>query len=183
MVINHNAWGSKDECLQKRPSITENVMSAIISLIDNMSLMHKFELEMNQELSEAVSKLKAICKRSYNDFSEVHKYVSDINLLWESYPIQETYARGNEFQLPNNAFFFLTKIQDIFSPDYIPTNQDVLHINKPSSGIKYHSIELKCSDDCDRCKKPISYLQLVNSYDLSYIVNCVCLISLHISNL
>ena len=72
----------------------------------------------------------------------IFERADDIKLLWESEPIQITYERRNEFQIVECAKYFLSRVHEVLSPDYIPTDQDLLQIRQRTIGIVEYKFEM-----------------------------------------
>jgi len=58
-----------------------------------------------------------------------------IKQLWADPAIQETYKHRSDFQLNDSAKYFLDQVDDLIRPDYMPTDQDILHARVRSTGI------------------------------------------------
>ncbi|KAL8235162.1 hypothetical protein R6Q59_021262 [Mikania micrantha] len=61
--------------------------------------------------------------------------VQDILKIWRDPAIQETYARGNELQVPDCADYFLENLHRLSEANYIPTKEDVLHARVRTTGV------------------------------------------------
>uniref|UniRef100_A0A2N9ESC3 Guanine nucleotide-binding protein alpha subunit n=1 Tax=Fagus sylvatica TaxID=28930 RepID=A0A2N9ESC3_FAGSY len=59
----------------------------------------------------------------------------DIETLWKDAAIQETYARGNELQVPDCAHYFMENLQRLADPNYVPTKEDVLNARVRTTGV------------------------------------------------
>ncbi|GMY29079.1 guanine nucleotide-binding protein alpha-1 subunit isoform X1 [Fagus crenata] len=59
----------------------------------------------------------------------------DIETLWKDAAIQETYARGNELQVPDCAHYFMENLQRLADPNYGPTKEDVLNARVRTTGV------------------------------------------------
>ncbi|XP_075651044.1 guanine nucleotide-binding protein alpha-2 subunit isoform X2 [Castanea sativa] len=76
----------------------------------------------------------------------------DIETLWKDAAIQlgmgdfnpgclhgkhqeETYARGNELQVPDCANYFIENLQRLADPNYVPTKEDVLYARVRTTGV------------------------------------------------
>ncbi|XP_044464540.1 guanine nucleotide-binding protein alpha-1 subunit [Mangifera indica] len=59
----------------------------------------------------------------------------DIETLWKDPAIQETFARGNELQLPDCANYFMDNLQRLSDLNYIPTKEDVLYARVRTTGV------------------------------------------------
>ncbi|XP_044479527.1 guanine nucleotide-binding protein alpha-1 subunit-like [Mangifera indica] len=59
----------------------------------------------------------------------------DIETLWKDPAIQETFARGNELQVPDCANYFMDNLQRLSDSNYIPTKEDVLYARVRTTGV------------------------------------------------
>jgi GTPase SAR1 family protein len=58
-----------------------------------------------------------------------------LSALWSDEGIQKTYAARAQFQLTDSAKYFFDRIEDVATPGYIPTEQDVLRSRVRTTGI------------------------------------------------
>uniref|UniRef100_A0A2D4KF63 Guanine nucleotide-binding protein subunit alpha n=1 Tax=Micrurus paraensis TaxID=1970185 RepID=A0A2D4KF63_9SAUR len=63
------------------------------------------------------------------------KYAEAIKRLWEDPGIQECYHRRREYQLSDSAKYFLSDLERIAMPSFVPNEQDVLRVRIPTTGI------------------------------------------------
>ncbi|OAY54168.1 guanine nucleotide-binding protein alpha-1 subunit isoform X2 [Manihot esculenta] len=59
----------------------------------------------------------------------------EIETLWKDAAIQETYARGNELQVPDCAHYFMENLQRLSDANYIPTKEDILYARVRTTGV------------------------------------------------
>ncbi|KAE8682614.1 Guanine nucleotide-binding protein alpha-1 subunit [Hibiscus syriacus] len=59
----------------------------------------------------------------------------EIETLWKDSAIQETYARGNELQVPDCTHYFMENLQRLSDANYIPTKEDVLYARVRTTGV------------------------------------------------
>ena len=78
-------------------------------------------------------------------------FVEAIKDLWSDPGIQECYARRREYQISDSAQYYLSDIDRIAQPDYLPTQQDILRVRLPTSGIFEYPLDL------DSKKNPIRF--------------------------
>jgi guanine nucleotide-binding protein G(o) subunit alpha len=55
--------------------------------------------------------------------------------LWNDYGVQQCFNRSNEYQLNDSAKYFLDKLDEIGSPQYLPSTQDILRTRVKTTGI------------------------------------------------
>ncbi|XP_032722614.1 guanine nucleotide-binding protein subunit alpha-14-like [Lontra canadensis] len=69
--------------------------------------------------------------------------VEAIKQLWEDPGIQECYDRRREYQLSDSAKYYLTDLDRIAMPSFVPTQQDVLRVRVPTTGIIEYPFDLE----------------------------------------
>jgi guanine nucleotide-binding protein G(o) subunit alpha len=55
--------------------------------------------------------------------------------LWNDHGVQQCFNRSNEYQLNDSAKYFLDKLDEIGSPQYLPSTQDILRTRVKTTGI------------------------------------------------
>ncbi|XP_051572644.1 guanine nucleotide-binding protein subunit alpha-13b [Myxocyprinus asiaticus] len=71
------------------------------------------------------------------------QYLPLISALWADSGIQNAYDRRREFQLGESVKYFLDNLDKLRTPDYLPTQQDILLARKPTKGIHEYDFEIK----------------------------------------
>lgn len=66
-------------------------------------------------------------------------YVDIIQHLWTDSGIKICYSRRREYQLLDSTEYFITNLERIAAPSYMPTDQDVLRVRFPTTGINDYS--------------------------------------------
>ncbi|KAJ0029912.1 hypothetical protein Pint_13651 [Pistacia integerrima] len=83
--------------------------------------------DLGEKLSEIGSRL---------DYPRLTRELAhDIETLWKDPAIQETFARGNELQLPDCANYFMDNLQRLSDTNYVPTKEDVLYARVRTTGV------------------------------------------------
>ncbi|KAI5393536.1 guanine nucleotide-binding protein subunit alpha, variant 2 [Lathyrus oleraceus] len=59
----------------------------------------------------------------------------EIESMWKDAAIQETYARGNELQVPDCTHYFMENLQRLSDANYVPTKEDVLLARVRTTGV------------------------------------------------
>lgn len=70
------------------------------------------------------------------------KCLPSMKALWNDPSVQQTIKRGNEFALHDNIQYYYNNIDRLFSPDYLPNDQDVLRSRLRTTGITETLFEL-----------------------------------------
>jgi guanine nucleotide-binding protein subunit alpha len=68
--------------------------------------------------------------------------VDDIDALWTHDAVM-FYIKHNRIRLEESAAYFFRHIQRIAEPEYIPTNDDILHVRLRTLGVMQHSFTVK----------------------------------------
>uniref|UniRef100_A0A8C8EEY5 Guanine nucleotide-binding protein subunit alpha n=1 Tax=Otus sunia TaxID=257818 RepID=A0A8C8EEY5_9STRI len=71
------------------------------------------------------------------------KQVEVIKKLWEDPGIQECYGRRREYQLSDSAKYYLTDLDCIAMPSFVPAQQDILRVRVPTTGIIEYPFDLE----------------------------------------
>lgn len=70
-------------------------------------------------------------------------YVEAIRRLWGDPGIKACYGRRREYQLLDSTEYYMTNLERIAAPDYMPTAQDVLRVRFPTTGINDYSFNVE----------------------------------------
>ncbi|KAJ8262813.1 hypothetical protein COCON_G00152700 [Conger conger] len=70
-------------------------------------------------------------------------YVDAIETLWNDPGIQECYDRRREYQLSDSTKYYLNSLERISGHGYLPTQQDVLRVRVPTTGIIEYPFDLQ----------------------------------------
>ncbi|XP_038130848.1 guanine nucleotide-binding protein subunit alpha-11-like [Cyprinodon tularosa] len=119
--------------------VCQNIITAIQALIEAMSAL-KIDYLDDQNIKYA-EKLIPV------DVTMVHTLASwqvdAIKRLWSDLGVQKCYDRRREYQLSDSAKYFLSDINRITAPGYIPTLQDVLRARVATTGIIEYPFEIQ----------------------------------------
>ncbi|XP_056629133.1 guanine nucleotide-binding protein subunit alpha-14 [Triplophysa dalaica] len=69
--------------------------------------------------------------------------VSAIRSLWSDAGIQECYDRRREYQLTDSAKYYLCDLDRIAEEAYVPSEQDILRVRVPTTGIIEYPFDLE----------------------------------------
>uniref|UniRef100_A0A667ZBX3 Guanine nucleotide binding protein (G protein), alpha 14 n=1 Tax=Myripristis murdjan TaxID=586833 RepID=A0A667ZBX3_9TELE len=72
--------------------------------------------------------------------------VEAIKGVWSDQGVQRCYDRRREFQLSDSAKYYLSDLDRIAAPSYIPTLQDILRVRVPTTGIIEYVFDLTMVD-------------------------------------
>ncbi|KAJ8005976.1 hypothetical protein DPEC_G00123480 [Dallia pectoralis] len=66
-----------------------------------------------------------------------------IKSLWNDSGIQECYQRRREYQLSDSTKYYLSDFDRIADPSYLPTQQDILRVRVPTTGIIEYPFDME----------------------------------------
>ncbi|CAJ1070149.1 guanine nucleotide-binding protein subunit alpha-14-like [Xyrichtys novacula] len=111
--------------------VFQNIVIAIQALIHAMKTLRiDYIDDSNISYAEKLSQVEA------DQVSTLEAWQADaIKRVWNDHGVQWCYDRRREFQLADNAKYYLSDLDRIASVSYVPTEQDVLRVRVPTTGI------------------------------------------------
>ncbi|XP_060525204.1 G protein alpha q subunit isoform X1 [Cylas formicarius] len=138
MRIIHGAGYSDDDKRGFIKLVYQNIFMAMQSMIKAMDLLKiQYAGSSSQEKAELI---KGIDYETVTTFEP--PYVDAIKDLWNDAGIQECYDRRREYQLTDSAKYYLMEIDRVAALDYLPTEQDILRVRVPTTGIIEYPFDL-----------------------------------------
>ncbi|CAM2094794.1 unnamed protein product [Caretta caretta] len=150
MRIIHGAGYTDEDKKSFTKLVYQNIFTAIQAMIRAMdTLKIHYTSEQNKE---ALRKCWSRSEENAQLIREVEvdrvtalerKQVEAIKKLWADPGIQECYDRRREYQLSDSAKYYLTDIDRIALPSFVPTQQDILRVRVPTTGIIEYPFDLE----------------------------------------
>jgi len=147
MKIIHGTQDSEKEGLTEEDRkaqvevIKNNVLDSIEALIN---AAEEFGYKYSESEAEEAKKRVVAALESPERLSLYTSQVAkDISLLWNHPTTVESVKRKNEFQFLDSAPYFLKQADKFASPEYIPTDEDVLRARSITTGIVTVPFEVK----------------------------------------
>ncbi|XP_044023276.1 guanine nucleotide-binding protein subunit alpha-11b isoform X1 [Siniperca chuatsi] len=139
MRIIHGAGYSDEDKRGFIRLVYQNIFTSMQSMIratETLKIPYKFE----QNRSNAML-VKEVDIEKINGFD--HPYIVAIKSLWADPGIQEAYDRRREYQLSDSTKYYLSDIDRVTAEGYVPTQQDVLRVRVPTTGIIEYPFDLE----------------------------------------
>lgn len=139
MRIIHGQGYSDEDKLGYVALVYQNVITAIQSLtlaMESLKIAYK-----NPANPEHAKTMREVDPKNVTTFE--HDYYIATKSLWNDQGMQECYDRRREYQLSDSAKYYLTDLDRLAKPDYLPTEQDVLRARAPTSGIIEYPFDLE----------------------------------------
>uniref|UniRef100_A0A1Y1KRW1 Guanine nucleotide-binding protein subunit alpha n=1 Tax=Photinus pyralis TaxID=7054 RepID=A0A1Y1KRW1_PHOPY len=138
MRIIHGAGYSDEDKRGFIKLVFQNIFMAMQSMIRAMDLLKIQYIESSS--SEKADLIRGIDYETVTTFE--NPYVDAIKDLWSDGGIQECYDRRREYQLTDSAKYYLSDLERIGDPEYLPTEQDILRARAPTTGILEYPFDL-----------------------------------------
>lgn len=120
--------------------VYQNILTSIQNLVNAMATLHiEYHNQDNHDNAEKVLEvqIEKIC--GFDDFDP---YVTAISAIWNDPGVHECYERRREYQLSDSTKYYLNDLERIQDPDYLPTQQDILRVRIPTTGIIEYPFDL-----------------------------------------
>ncbi|KAL1140099.1 hypothetical protein AAG570_000031 [Ranatra chinensis] len=119
--------------------VYQNIFMAMQSMIRAMDLL-KIQYK-DPSMVEKAELIRSVDFETVTTFES--PYVEAIKALWADTGIQECYDRRREYQLTDSAKYYLMEIDRVAAPNYLPTEQDILRVRVPTTGIIEYPFDLE----------------------------------------
>ncbi|XP_063770521.1 guanine nucleotide-binding protein subunit alpha-15 [Pseudophryne corroboree] len=131
MRIIHGSGFSDQDRIMYAQLVHQNIVTCAQSLVGAMETLRiPYIWEENKVNGKMISGLEVYSVQQL----EKHHVIA-IKKLWSDPGIRKCYERRREFQLLDSAFYYLTNLERITQDGYMPTNEDILRIRVPTTGI------------------------------------------------
>uniref|UniRef100_A0A8C2QUZ1 Guanine nucleotide-binding protein subunit alpha n=2 Tax=Caprinae TaxID=9963 RepID=A0A8C2QUZ1_CAPHI len=139
MRIIHGSGYSDEDRKGFTKLVYQNIFTAVQALIRAMdTLKIQYVCEQNKENAQLIREVEVDKVTTLS-----RDQVEAIKQLWQDPGIQECYDRRREYQLSDSAKYYLTDIDRIAMPSFVPTQQDVLRVRVPTTGIIEYPFDLE----------------------------------------
>ncbi|XP_039953563.1 guanine nucleotide-binding protein G(q) subunit alpha isoform X4 [Bactrocera neohumeralis] len=139
MRIIHGSGYSDEDKRGYIKLVYQNIFMAMQSMIKAMDMLKiSYGKDEHGEFGELVMSIDYETVTSFED-----PYLSAIKTLWADTGIQECYDRRREYQLTDSAKYYLMDLDRVAQPDYLPTEQDILRVRVPTTGIIEYPFDLE----------------------------------------
>ncbi|XP_043342745.1 guanine nucleotide-binding protein subunit alpha-14 [Cervus elaphus] len=139
MRIIHGSGYSDEDRKGFTKLVYQNIFTAMQAMIRAMDTLRiQYVCEQNKENAQLIRGVE-VDKVSTLSGDQVEA----IKQLWRDPGIQECYDRRREYQLSDSAKYYLTDIDRIAMPSFVPTQQDVLRVRVPTTGIIEYPFDLE----------------------------------------
>jgi len=126
-----------------------NLLSSMKLICQNLNSLN---ISYNPENSKYISVVLDKVDNTLSEYKEKKTVPSDLMeacrvLYSNENAIKECFKVGNKINLLDSAEYFMNKMDDLFNPNYIPSNDDILHQRNPTQQISETTIPILDSTD------------------------------------
>ncbi|CAB3366321.1 guanine nucleotide-binding protein G(q) subunit alpha isoform X2 [Cloeon dipterum] len=139
MRIIHGAGYSDDDKKGFIKLVYQNIFMAMQSMIRAMDML-KIQYGDSRNIDKA-ELVRSVDFETVTTFEA--QFVEAIKDLWADSGIQECYDRRREYQLTDSAKYYLMEIDRVAAHNYLPTEQDILRVRVPTTGIIEYPFDLE----------------------------------------
>ncbi|XP_022049382.1 guanine nucleotide-binding protein subunit alpha-14-like [Acanthochromis polyacanthus] len=139
MRIIHGGGYTDEDKRSYAKLVFQNIYTSIQTMIRAMEALGiAYSNPQNQSHASAVLEVE-VDKVEELDQS----LVAGIGSLWSDAGIQECYDRRREYQLSDSTKYYLTDLDRIAQPSYLPDLQDILRVRVPTTGIIEYPFDME----------------------------------------
>lgn len=134
MKILHGDGYTKDELMEYRVSILENIRESVCNLTGAMGdLGIAYENKDNEKEAELFSEQEVSAIVELEDFTP--EMATAAKSIWADAGIQKAYEHRTEFHLIDSCAYFLNDLDRIYQDDFEPIQNDALQVRVRTTGI------------------------------------------------
>jgi guanine nucleotide-binding protein G(i) subunit alpha len=132
MRIIHGNGYSPEECIQYRHVVYSNTLESLVAILNAMKTIG-LEFARNSRLEDVELFFETVRDSTRREIT--CELGERMDRLWKDEGLQGCYSRSREYQLNDSAAYYLNSLGRISSPNYIPTEMDVLKTRVRTVGI------------------------------------------------
>lgn len=133
MKIIHSHGFTKQELSSFKPAVLDNLLTSMKFVLHGMGVL-RINLANSKNKVHAHSVLS--CGRCFDEDQVLFPFVGHaLFCLWADLGVRAAVARGYEYELNDSALYFFENMGRIISPDYVPTETDVLRVRLRTTGV------------------------------------------------
>ncbi|XP_040177710.1 guanine nucleotide-binding protein subunit alpha-15 isoform X2 [Rana temporaria] len=111
--------------------VHQNIVTCAQYLVGAMeTLQVPYTLQGNMMNGKLIKSLDV-----YNVKQIEKHHVAAIKKLWNDPGVRKCYEKRREFHLLDSAYYYLTNLERITEDGYLPTNEDIVRVRMPTTGI------------------------------------------------
>lgn len=137
-----NVFSDKPELYSHR--IWRHAVASVRSILEAMERLG-VPLEDKDNIKKVLAEIHQYSSKAAALFPPSDKLVDTIALLWLDKGFKDAYKRRSEYQLNDNAAYFVSSIRRIAAPEYVPTDEDILRTRTETTEVTETPLEYMSS--------------------------------------
>ncbi|XP_034026301.1 guanine nucleotide-binding protein subunit alpha-14 [Thalassophryne amazonica] len=139
MRIIHGGGYTEEDKKGYAKLVFQNIYTSMQSMVRAMEMLTiPFADPQNQSHAESVLEVDV---DKVEDFDQ--SLAVAVRSLWNDAGIQECYERRREYQLSDSTKYYLSDLDRIAQPSYVPDLQDILRVRVPTTGIIEYPFDME----------------------------------------
>ncbi|KAM6902277.1 guanine nucleotide-binding protein G(q) subunit alpha-like [Xenentodon cancila] len=139
MRIIHGCGYSEEDRRGFTRLVYQNILTAMQAMIQALDTL---QIPLKYEHNEANAGM--VCSIDVERVTTLPKQCVDaLKSLWKDPGIRECYSRKREYQLSDSAKYYLNELDRIAQAGYLPSQQDILRVRVPTTGIIEYPFDLE----------------------------------------
>ncbi|KAJ8005977.1 hypothetical protein DPEC_G00123490 [Dallia pectoralis] len=131
MRVIHGTGYTEEDKRSFTKLVYQNIFTSMRSMIHAMQVLNiPYSKAQNKDFARLMCDVEV---EMVTDLETSH--ANAIKSLWRDSGIQECYQRRREYQLSDSTKYFFNNLDRIADPSYLPTQQDILRVRVPTTGI------------------------------------------------
>lgn len=133
MKIIHSNGFTKQELTSFKPAVLDNLLTSMKFVLHGMGVL-RINLANSRNKVHAHSVLS--CGRCFDEDQVLFPFVAHaLSCLWADQGVRSAAGRGHEYELNDSALYFFENMSRITSPEYMPSETDVLRVRLRTTGV------------------------------------------------
>jgi guanine nucleotide-binding protein subunit alpha len=132
MKLLHGGGFTKEDSYTFREAVMTNIISSMQSILQSMPRMG---IILDDSANEEHAAIILRVPSHYGSPTLAGNHYIALKALWQDLGVQKCVANSNRFQLLDSATYYFNGLDRISSPDYEPTDQDILRTRVKTTGI------------------------------------------------
>ncbi|XP_029004458.1 guanine nucleotide-binding protein subunit alpha-11-like [Betta splendens] len=139
MRIIHGRGFSEEERRGFAKCIFQNIFTAVKAMTTAMGALRiPYSNPENEAYARRLQQVNTV------QITQLERgHVDAIRRVWADAGIRVCYSRRCEYQLLDSTEYYMTNLERIAASDYVPTEQDVLRVRFPTTGIHDYAFNIK----------------------------------------
>ncbi|XP_019733577.1 guanine nucleotide-binding protein subunit alpha-14-like isoform X2 [Hippocampus comes] len=139
MRIIHGGGYSEEDKRNYAKLVYQNIYTSMQTIIRAMETLHIPFHDIHHQMS--ANTLLEVEVAKVDDLDQEH--AAAIGRLWNDGGLQECFDRRREYQLSDSTKYYLTELDRISQPCYVPNLQDILRVRVPTTGIIEYPFDME----------------------------------------